>query len=156
MVQEFQLQQMRLNVIIILLFLSSCASRKVATTKTKTEINIDSSVVEKKDSTIFVKKAISINEDIDEIEVVPIDTTKPIIIGGKAYFNATVRIKKTKRQVIDTSKSIVSHSQEKSVNLKKQVKKKDFSKKVDKGFNYYYLLLIILLVLAYLKYKKRI
>jgi hypothetical protein len=134
----------------------SCASRKVAITKTKTEINIDSSVVEKKDSTIVVKKAISINEDIDEIEVVPIDTAKPIIIGGKAYFNATIRIKKTKRQVIDTSKSIVSHSQEKTVNLKKQVKKQDFSKKVDKGFNYYYLLLIVLLVFSYLKYKKRI
>jgi hypothetical protein len=145
-----------IGLISISISIFSCASRKVAITKTKTEINIDSSVVEKKDSTIVVKKAISINEDIDEIEVVPIDTAKPIIIGGKAYFNATIRIKKTKRQVIDTSKSIVSHSQEKTVNLKKQVKKQDFSKKVDKGFNYYYLLLIVLLVFAYLKYKKRI
>jgi hypothetical protein len=146
--------QKLLYIIFFSVCISSCASRKVAITKTKTEINIDSSVVEKKDSTIVVKNGLSITEDIDEVEVVPIDTTKPIIIGGKTYFNAILRIKKTKRQVTDTTTSIVSHSQEKTVNLKKQIKKQDFAKKIDKSFNYYYLLLIPLLVLVYLKFKK--
>lgn len=149
--------QKLLYIIFFSVCISSCASRKVAITKTKTEINIDSSVVEKKDSTTVVKNGLSITEDIDEVEIVPIDTTKPIIVGGKTYFNATLRIKKTKRQVIDTTKSIVSHSQEKTVNLKKQIKKQDFSKKIDKTFNYFsfiWVVLVLLLVYMFFKFKK--
>jgi hypothetical protein len=149
--------QKLLYIIFFSVCISSCVSRKVAITKTKTEINIDSSVVEKKDSTTVVKNGLSITEDIDEVEVVPIDTTKPIIVGGKTYFNAILRIKKTKRQVIDTTKSIVSHSQEKTVNLKKQIKKQDFSKKIDKSFNYFSFLwvaLVLLLVYVFFKFKK--
>lgn len=148
---------MRLSILIILLFLSGCAARKVNISKTETTQKIDSISVEKKDSVSITENAIFIKENINEVEIVPIDNTQPIIINGKTYFNATVRFKKTNRQVIDTSKSIASHSQEKTVNLKTQINKQSYEKKIDKGFNYYYLLLIFLVLLLgfiYLKFKK--
>lgn len=129
--------------------LFSCASRKVAVTKTQLDTNIDSTVIEKKDSISVQQNAISIKEYIDEVEIVPIDTTKPLVINGKQYHNATVRIKKTRRHVVDTSKAIVSKSIENKISVKKHVKEKVFGKKVDKKANYFafFWLLIILLVL---------
>ena len=138
------------HLILILLsfLLFSCASRKVAVTKTQVETHIDSTVVEKKDSVSVQQNAISIKEDIDEIEIVPIDTAKPLIIDGKQYFNATVRLKKTRRHVVDSSKSTVSKSIENKISVKKDIKAKGFEKKVDKKANYSMFLWIILILLA--------
>ena len=138
------------HLILILLsfLLFSCASRKVAVTKTQVETHIDSTAVEKKDSVSVQQNAISIKEDIDEIEIVPIDTAKPLIIDGKQYFNATVRLKKTRRHVVDSSKSTVSKSIENKISVKKDIKAKGFDKKVDKKANYSMFLWIILILLA--------
>ena len=125
----------------------SCASRKVDISKTQVETKIDSVSVKKKDSVSVQQNAISIKEDIDEIEVVPIDTTKPIIIGDKKYYNATIRIKKTKREIVDTSKTTVSKSSEDKVSVKKDIKSKTFAKKVDKKSNYFIFLWLLLIPL---------
>jgi hypothetical protein len=117
-------------------------------TKTQVETHIDSTVVEKKDSVSVQQNAISIKEDIDEVEIVPIDTAKPLIIDGKQYFNAKVRLKKTRRQVVDSSKSTVSKSIENTVSVKKDIKAKGFEKKVDKKANYSMFLWLILILLA--------
>jgi len=138
------------HLILILLsfLLFSCASRKVMVTKTQVETHIDSTVVEKKDSVSVQQNAISIKEDIDEVEIVPIDTAKPLIIDGKQYFNATVRLKKTRRHIVDSSKSTVSKSIENTVSVKKDIKAKGFEKKVDKKANYSMFLWLILILLA--------
>lgn len=132
-----------LTLICLSLFLFSCVTRKVAITKSHVETRVDSVVAEKKDSVAVQQNAVSITEDIDEIEVVPIDTTKPITIGDKQYFNATVKIKKTKRQVIDTSKTTVTKSEDKKVEVKKE--EDSFVKDVKKEpsfLNLWWLLLI--------------
>ena len=134
-----------LTLILLSFLLFSCAVRKVAVTKTQVETKIDSTAVEKKDSVSVQQNAISIKEDIDEVEIVPIDTAKPLVIDGKQYFNATVRLKKTRRHVVDTSKVTVSQSSENKVSVKKDIKAKGFEKKVDKKANvlfYFWLLLI--------------
>ena len=138
------------HLILILLsfLLFSCASRKVAVTKTQVETHIDSTVVEKKDSVSVQQNAIFIKEDIDEIEIVPIDTAKPLVIDGKQYFNATVRLKKTRRHIVDSSKSTVSKSSENTISVKKDIKAKGFEKKVEKKANYFIYLWIILILLA--------
>jgi hypothetical protein len=136
------------TLILLSFLLFSCASRKVAVTKTQVETHIDSTVVEKKDSVSVQQNAISIKEDIDEVEIVPIDTAKPLIIDGKQYFNATVRLKKTRRHVVDSSKSTVSKSIENKVSVKKDIKAKGFEKKVDKKANYSLFLWIILILLV--------
>ena len=134
-----------LTLVLLSFLLFSCASRKVAVTKTQVETHIDSTVVEKKDSVSVQQNAISIKEDIDEVEIVPIDTAKPLVIDGKQYFNATVRLKKTRRHTVDSSKSTVSLSSENTLSVKKDIKAKGFEKKVDKKANYlfYFWLLLI-------------
>ena len=137
----------------ILLLLSvslfSCASRKVAVNKTQVETKIDSTAVEKKDSVSVTQNAISIKENIDEVEIVPIDATQPMIIGDKKYYNAIVRLKKTRRQVLDTSKVTVSQSYEKKVSVKKDLKLKVFDKKVEKKPNYWVLLWLLLIPITW-------
>lgn len=136
------------TLILLSFLLFSCASRKVAVTKTQVETHIDSTVVEKKDSVSVQQNAISIKEDTYEVEIVPIDTAKPLVIDGKQYFNATVRLKKTRRHTVDSSKSTVSKSIENKVSVKKEIKAKGFEKKVDKKANYSLFLWIILILLV--------
>ena len=137
-----------LTLILLSFLLFSCASRKVAVTKTQVETHIDSTAVEKKDSVSVEQNAISIKEDVDEVEIVPIDTAKPLIIDGKQYFNATVRLKKTRRHTVDSSKSTVSFSSEKTVSVKKEVKEKVFDKKVEKKANHFWFLWLLLVLVA--------
>jgi hypothetical protein len=137
-----------LTLILLSFLLFSCASRKVAVTKTQVETKIDSTAVEKKDSVSVQQNAISIKEDIDEVEIVPIDTAKPLIIDGKQYFNTKVRLKKTRRHIVDSSKSTVSKSIEKTVSVKKEVKEKIFDKKVEKKASYFGVLWLILVLVA--------
>jgi hypothetical protein len=117
-------------------------------TKTQVETHIDSTAVEKKDSVSVQQNAISIKEDIDEVEIVPIDTAKPLVIDGKQYFNATVRLKKTRRHIVDSSKSTISQSSENTVSVKKDIKAKGFEKKVDKKANYFVFLWLLLIPIA--------
>ena len=137
-----------LALLLVSSLLFSCASRKVAVTKTQVETHIDSTAVEKKDSVSVQQNAISIKEDIDEIEIVPIDTAKPLVIDGKQYFNATVRLKKTRRHTVDSSKSTVSLSSENTISVKKDIKAKGFEKKVDKKANYFVFLWLLLIPIA--------
>jgi len=134
--------------IILALFiplLFSCAARKVAVTNTKIETYTDSVVVEKKDSVSVQQNAIVIIDSSEEVEVTPIDTAKPIIIGETKYFNAKVKIKKARRHLVDSSKIVVVQSNEKQLSVKKEVKQKVFDKKVYKKANilfYVWLMLI--------------
>jgi hypothetical protein len=114
-------------------------------TKTEVQTYIDSTAVEKKDSVSVQQNAISINEETEEVEIVPIDTAKPIIIGDKKYYNAAIKIKKARKQVVDTSKITVSKSIENKFSVKKEVKSKVFDKKIEKKANilfYVWLMLI--------------
>ena len=145
-----------LTLICLSLLVFSCSTKKVAISKSLVETKVDSVVVEKKDSVAFQQNAISIKEDIDEIEVVPIDNTKPIVIGGKEYFNAAVKIKKTKREVVDSTKIAVAVSDYKQTEVSKEQSIETYDKSVEKKLNYFeYFWLPILLLLLALVYKLR-
>ena len=137
-----------LTLILVSFLLFSCASRKVAINKTEIETHIDSIVVQKKDSVSVKQNAISVKEDINEIEVVPIDTTKPIIIGDKKYYNAIIRFKKIHRDIVDTSKTTVSKSIENNISVKKTIQSKVFEKEIDKKANYFIYLWLLLIPLS--------
>jgi hypothetical protein len=137
--------------IIIALFiplLFSCAARKVAVTKIQTETYTDSVVVEKKDSVSVQQNAIVIIDSSEEVEVTPIDTAKPIIIGETKYFNAKVKIKKMRTRFVDSSKIVVVQSVENKVSVKKDVKSKGFDKKVDKKANYLFYIWLMLIPIS--------
>jgi hypothetical protein len=144
-----------LTLVFLSLTLFSCATRKVAMTKSVVETKTDSVVVEKKDSVSIQQNAISIKESIDEFEIVPIDTAKPLIIEGKKYFNAAIRLKKTNREVVDTTKIVVAKSEERTIEVKKEEEKKSVDKKVEKKsftFIWLWILLIVSAAVAVLRY----
>ena len=140
-----------LTLIFLSLLVFSCSTKKVAVSKNALETITDSVVVEKKDSIAVQQNAISIKEDIDEIEVVPIDNTMPIVIGGKEYFNASVKIKKTKRDVVDTTKITVAVADYNQTEVSKEESKETYEKLVDKkpsALNMAWLLLIPVVILS--------
>jgi hypothetical protein len=123
----------------------------VAISKSVVDTRTDSVVVHKKDSVVFQQNAISIKEDINEIEIVPIDSTKPVVIEGREYFNATVKIKKNKREVVDTTKTNFTVSDYKQSEVKKEETKQDYEKSVDKKpslLNMAWLLLIPFVIIS--------
>ena len=140
-----------LTLICLSLLVFSCSTKKVAISKSVVETRTDSVVVEKKDSVAVQQNAINIKEDIYEIEVVPIDNTKPIVIGGKEYFNAAVKIKNTKREVVDSTKIAVAVSDYKQTEVSKEESKETYEKSVDKkpsALNMAWLLLIPIVILS--------
>ena len=140
-----------LTLIFLSAFLFSCVTKKAVISKSYVESRIDSVVSEKKDSVSVQKNGISIDETTDEIEIVPIDTSKPIVIGGKEYFNASIKIKKTQKKVVDTTKTTISKSSDNQIKLSKSENKETFVKTVDKKpsyFNLWWLLAIPVVVVA--------
>lgn len=134
-----------LTLVLAIPLLFSCAARKVAVTKTQTQTHIDSVVVEKKDSVSIKQNAIIITDSSDEVEVTPIDTAKPVIIGDTKYYNAKVKIRKNKIKIVDSSIISVTQSQQKQTSVVKDVKEKIFDKKIEKKANYLFYLWLLLI-----------
>ena len=132
-----------LSLVIPLLF--SCAARKVAVTKNQVQTYTDSVVIEKKDSVVVQQNAIIITDSSEEIELTPIDTAKPIIIGETKYFNAVVKLKKIRKSLVDTTKVVTTQSAQKQVSVKKDIKAKGFEKKVEKKANYLFYIWLCLI-----------
>jgi len=107
--------------VIIFFLLCSCGARKVDKSKTETKetatLKDSSKTVTKLESNT---KIVDISES-DEIEIVPIDNTKEIVVNGKKYFNAKIRHVNKKSNIV-VSKSINS-SQIKQNDVKKAFNK---------------------------------
>lgn len=143
-----------LTLIFLSVFLFSCVTKKAVISKSYVESRIDSVVSERKDSVSVEKKGITIDETVDEIEIVPIDTSKPIIIEGKQYSNVSVKIKKKQKRVIDTTKTIVSKSSDSDIKLSKSENKESFVKTVDKKPSYFNLLWLLAIPVAVFSVKR--
>ena len=140
-----------LTLICLSLLVFPCSTKKVAISKSVVDTHTDSVVVQKKDSVVFQQNAISIKEDINEIEIVPIDSTKPVVIEGREYFNATVKIKKNKREIVDTTKTSVAVIDYKQTEVSKEESKETYEKSLDKkpsALNMAWLLLIPIVILS--------
>lgn len=145
-----------LFLIFLIVFFCSCSTKKAIISKDITETKIDSSYKQKKDSVSVIQNSIEINEKIFEIQVDPVDVSKPIIIDGVKYENASLKIKKYEKLFVDSSKTTVSESVNKEVDLEKEVFIKQIDKSVDKkSSNQLYFWLLLIFVLAYAVYKFR-
>jgi len=149
----------RLILIISLLLLVSCASRKVTIVKEDTKITIDSVAIVKVDGT-YVQENNVVTEDCEEeIEYKPLDTLKPMIVDGKQYINTVIKLKKRKGIKIDKTKVTKKVSSVKKLNVKREESKKVVNKKVDKKANYWmylWFLIPIVIIVILEKYGKRI
>lgn len=139
---------------ILLLLITSCASRKVAIAKEDTKITIDSTSVVRIDSTSNVNNNVYISENTEEFEIKPLDTTKAFIYNGKTYFNAILKHKKSNKVLVDTSKKIVSKNVLKQVSKSKQETKSIKNKTVDKKANYFVYLWLLLIPIGMYIYRK--
>lgn len=150
---------LRYSILFLFVFLASCGSRKVTVEKTDTVVKVDSTSAIKKDEVVVTQNNIVVNTDTDEMEITPIDSTKPVIIGEKKYFNAKIRYKKTKASVVDTTKKEEVKKEVQEVKVVKDKKEKVFKKHIDKKESrsvYWWWLLIILLALLFFYARKRL
>lgn len=143
-------------VLLTIPLLYSCAARKVVSSKVNTEVKTDSVYVEKKDSVFVQQAAVTIKEDIYEMIVTPIDSTKPIVIGNTEYKNVSVKIRKSNKVTKDSTLTITSQSTDKNVSVEKESNSKIVDKAVDKKSNYFiYFWILLLLIIAFVAYKLR-
>lgn len=137
--------------IIILILLTSCSSRKIyvdSTTVKKdsiTEIKIE--VVKTEDKTKTDSTNIKINTDESEITFIPVDSTKEIVIEGKYYKNVILKIRKIKSNSIyvNNKKELDIKSIDSSVTNKVHKIENTFKKikVIDKKFNYWILIWLL-------------
>ena len=91
----------------LIMLTCSCGTRKVQKTIIKEETKTEQATTEKKDISIDNQTKTVINEDAEEIEVKPIDTSKTITVNGKTYKNAIVTLRKKKVNTVIENKEIV-------------------------------------------------
>lgn len=132
--------------VVVALLLSSCVTRKVNIAKSENQTKVDSSFTQKKDTSVVRLNSISILEKVDEIELIPIDTARPIIIGNTKYFNATIKLRKSSRAYVDSSKVISTGTAQATGQIIKNTKAKTYVKDVDKKANTQLYLLWLLLI----------
>ena len=145
--------------IILVLLITSCASRKVDVSKLSVETKVDSSVVIKIDGTYVKENNVATDDSEEEIEYKPLDTLKPMVIDGKQYLNTIIKLKKKKGIKIDKTKVISKVSSIKKLNVKKEDSKKSINKKIDKKANYWmylWFLIPIVIIVILERYGKRI
>ncbi len=122
----------KLILILSLIFLFSCGSRKVENTKieTKAEIKIDSvsKTVEKSIVKIDTKK------DIEQTEIIylPIDSKSDFIIDGKVYKNVQISHRKIKDNTIVKELKTIDKKQDIAVKKQSKDRINTAIKKVDK------------------------
>lgn len=142
-------------VISVLAFLCSCASRKTA--KSQTEIKTETQSTETTETKTDVNTSIVTvdTSTTNEIEFIPVDNTKPIIIDGKSYTNVIIKRVNKKNNVVTVENEKVSQIEQKAVKTKgKQVIEVE-QKETQKETNYNWWWLIILLIISgYVIYKK--
>jgi hypothetical protein len=138
-----------LTLIFLSIFAYSCSTKK-AVTNTVSNVKIDSVYKEKKDSISLKQNSVVIKENVYEMEIIPIDSAKAIVIDDKEYKNARIKIKKSDKSFVDSTKVIVLESLDKEVELQKKSINKDFEKEVDRKPNYLiWLWLLIILVIIF-------
>lgn len=131
---------MKKTILIIPLFLISCAT--VKKTNTETEIKTDSTNVLNIDATKFS----------EGFTLEPVDLEKPIFIGGKEYFNTKATFTNTTERIIYKD----STSKQSDLKQEKQEKEKDYTKVIESVTTKLFLLLIIMFVIVMvMNYLKR-
>lgn len=110
--------------VILAVILFGCSARKVERSKTETKETATTEQTFKDSSKTVTKldsntKIVDISES-EEIEIIPIDNTKEIVVNGKKYFNAKI-IQVNNKNNITTNKS-KNVSQIKQNDIKKSVK----------------------------------
>jgi len=155
---------MKKILLILLLILTSCGSRKVAIEKTSikkdsvVETKVEVATLENKEKTDSTNIAITVSTD--EIVITPIDTCKDIVVDGKIYKNVILRIKKTKSNTLYTNKKKESETKRKdsvaNVKAVKTERSESKSKHIEKSASYSWIIwLLLLIIILYILWRNK-
>ncbi|SNA83407.1 hypothetical protein DK150_550078 [Flavobacterium psychrophilum] len=161
--------------LIILLWMTSCGTRKVITNTTKKENTVENVSTEKKDLEVKENSNVKVTNEVVETDetttekttYTPVDASKPSSFtdgnGNKKELNNTSYThEKTKSKTnkkgtskkeltnVKTTKSNVAKSNSNKVKNNEVSKHKDIART---SFNWWWLLLLILLIIVYLFYR---
>lgn len=152
---------MKTKKIIYLLFLIAtilcaigCGSRKSETNKTdlnSKEVVTDKSTTETKTDTNT--KVIDCTFT-DEVEIIPIDNTKEIIVNGKVFKNVRLKHKKTKNNIVVDKVVKEVKKQQNDIKTKKKVILEVKQKETERTLSYWWLLWLLILIPIYILYRK--
>ena len=100
--------------ILLVVILTSCGSRKVEKSKEVIKENKTTELTTTDNTKIEIKSDTNTKlidcTNTDEIEIAPIDNTKEMSVNGKKYFNAILKHKKIKSNiVIDKSEKVAKN-----------------------------------------------
>lgn len=147
------------NIILILAIamvaiLSSCSSRKVNKSEVKEEVKTEQTVKEETTTNTNTNTTIIDTSETTEIEIVPIDNSKPIEVNGKRYVNARLKLSKRKNAITTNSNEKVSQIAKKEGKTKanKVVEVKQKQTESKRPFNWWWIILVV--GVGYLIYKK--
>ena len=138
----------------LITLLMSCGSRKVekSVVKENTTTEIATKVVN--DITSNTETNTIINDESNEIEVTPIDTSKAIVINGKTFKNAKVKIVNRKSQTAITKKETVRDLSKQETKAIIAVKKQEVKRDIERKSNPFLPLLWLLIpLIGYLVWK---
>ena len=155
---------MKKLILLLLVVLTSCASRKVDVSKTEIkkdsiiETKVEVKTLEVKNTTDSTNIVTEINTD--EVCIEPLDSTKEMVVDGKIYKNVVLKIKKNKVNTSYTNnkrESNIKHMD--SISASKASVKENIvtkTKNIDKKANYWSLLwLLLLLLIMYLLWRNK-
>ena len=147
----------KLTLIALAFLLIGCASRNVKKSEVKEEVKTEQTVKEEVKTDSNTNTTIIDTSETTEIEIVPIDNSKPIEVNGKKYVNARLKLSKRKNAITTNSNEKVSQIAKKEDKTKsnKVVEVKQKQTEAKRPFNFLWLLLLILIIyVMYLIYKK--
>ena len=147
----------KITILITILLAStiwSCSTRKV----NKSEVK-ETTEVKEIDTTKTVTNTQKFERSVDtstvsELEIVPIDITKPMVVNGKSYTNAILKRKVTKvNKVVELTEKVAQIESKGVSNEVKRVIETEVKQTERKSFlNWWWLLLLIPIYFIYRKY----
>ncbi len=144
----------KISLIALSFLVMSCASRKVDRKEEKQKIDFTEQTSEETKTDSQTTTKVIDTSTIDEIEIVPIDSTKPVVINGKTYLNAKIKHVKRKNNITTDKVEKVAKNQHKQAKreLKAETSSKEKETERKSGFSWWWILLAIPIYIVYRKY----
>ena len=141
-------------VVAFLMSATSCASRNVNKSEVKEEVKTEQTVKEETTTNTDTNIKIVDTSETTEIEIVPIDNSKPIEYNGHKVINGTLKLYKKKNAITADSNEKVSQIAKKEAKAKsnKVVEVKQKQTEAKRPFSWWWLILVV--GVGYLIYKK--
>lgn len=122
----------KLTLIALAFLIIGCASRKVNKSEVKEEVKTEQTVKEETTTNSNTNTTIIDTSETTEIEIVPIDNSKPIEVNGKKYVNARLKLSKRKNAITTNSNEKVSQIAKKEGKTTEQSNKRSNVKETTK------------------------